>query len=489
MLTYDLEGRGNKPLYEYLYNAIRRDITLGELPSGTALPSKRALARQLSVSVITVENAYAQLQTEGYIYSQPRRGFFVADLGEINPYYAKETSSMEGQGKERGEKGAALAEELPRQTEPYFADFASNRTDAGTFPFATWAKITRRILSDCQDELMQSAPSEGVYALREAIAGQLLSFRGIHVKPEQIVIGAGTEFLYGLLIQLLGFDKIYASEDPGYAKPSAVFQSFGVKHVRLPIDEQGLSLQALEASPADIVHITPSHHFPTGITMPASRRYELLRWAAQGEDRYLIEDDYDSEFRMSGRPLMPMFGMSGSEHVIYMNTFTKSLASTIRVSYMVLPLALLSRYHERLGFYSSPVPTFEQYVLAAFLREGYFEKHVNRMRNAARRRRDLLLKLVKEKGLDRYCTIQEEHAGLHFLLYVPAEISGMIFLKELKKRGIRFCPISTFYEQPPVGKAQQCYVVNYSSIREELLPEAVERILEAARESMRKQHE
>ncbi len=481
MLTYHMEQRGDQPLYEYLCSCIRADILNGNLPAHMRLPSKRTLAGQLSVSLITVENAYAQLLAEGYIYSLPRKGYYAADLGTLQPYAAQERTQP---GEPAREDAHAETPEAHKDVhhEVWLADFTSNQTDPAGFPFSAWAKIGRRNLSERREDLMQNPPGKGVYELREAIAGQLKNFRGLEVSPEQIVVGAGTEYLYGLLIQLLGFDRVYASENPGYSKPSAVFRANGVKHVSIPLDEQGLSVRELEHSDAQIVHLTPSHHFPTGITMPAARRYELLRWAEGGEGRYLIEDDYDSEFRMSGRPLPPLFGTGGSQRVIYMNTFTKSLASTVRISYMVLPEKLQQQYERRLGFYSSPVPTFEQYVLAAFLREGYFEKHVNRMRSGAKKRRDILLRSMKESGLNRYCHIKEENAGLHFLMYMDRSIRPEVFEQELIKRRIRLRCVTEFYLDPLERQEdmRSCYVVNYSSLPESCIGEAVGHIYEAA---------
>ncbi len=473
MLTYSLEERGDLPIYEYIYRSVRDDIAGGRLSPGQHLPSKRAFARQLSVSIITVENAYAMLETEGYIYALPRKGFFVADLGDIKALPVREQKASG--------KAEPSDEDQRVKTEVWFADFAGNLTQPDSFPFSIWARISRRLLSQHQQELLNIPPWQGVYALRRAIADHLHSFRGLSVRPGQIIIGAGSEHLYAQLVQFLGFDRIYASEDPGYARPSQVFAAHGVHYRAVALDESGISVEALEQSGAQVVHVTPSHHFPTGITMPAARRYELLRWAGKQEDRIIIEDDYDSEIRMSGRPLPALFGMADNQQVIYMNTFTKSLASTIRISYMVLPLHMVESYEKAMGFYSSPVPTFEQYTLAAFIGEGYFEKHINRMRVRGRRKREALLAEIQACGLQRWCRIEEEHAGLHFILHMNDETDMDVFDDLLRQQGIRLRPMRDFYADKTRKNGQ--YVMNYSAVDSELFAEAVRRICAAAQES------
>lgn len=486
MLTYSFDHIGKETLYEHLYRSIRRDIESGEIRAGERLPSKRALAQQLSVSTITVENAYAQLLTEGYIYSVPRSGYFAADIGDLIGVQAGQfdTHRNDGGGRDSGADRADMPEEnagagmqaentgadrMDVQPEKrYFADFGSNQTEPGSFPFSIWAKLSREVLSRKQEELMTNPPAGGVMELREAIAGAIRDFRGLSVRPEQIIIGAGTDYLYGLLFQLLGLERCYAQENPGYRRFEQVLESYHLRHVPVPIDASGLSVQMLKKTEADVVHVTPSHHFPTGITMPVSRRRELLHWAAGG--KYIIEDDYDSEFRMSGRPLPTLFGMDPYGCVIYMNTFTKTLSSTVRVSYMVLPEKLLEEYRRKLGFYACPVSTFEQYTLARFISQGYFEKHINRMRTRSRRKRNLLLTLIGEGPLGGSAEISEEDAGLHFLMKIHSSKSAGEISAELETEGIRL----------PLLEDGESFMVNYSSVPIERLPEAVKRIAQAA---------
>lgn len=468
MLTYSFEDIGAESLYIHLYKCIRDDIVSGKIAPGTKLPSKRSFAENLGVSVVTVENAYAQLISEGYLYSAPKKGYFAADL---------EKSTVR-------QKAETVQAQVP-VTPKYFADFSSNRTDPENFPFATWAKLMREIISEQSAELMLNAPCGGVPELREAIAAHLRDFRGIQADPNQIVVGAGTEYLYGLLIQLLGFDKVYALEDPGYRKIAQVYESHGVRYGFTPMDGEGIDPKALAESGADILHISPSHHFPTGIVTPVARRYALLSWAAQSPQRYIIEDDYDSEFRLIGKPIPALQSIDVTDRVIYMNTFTKSLASTIRISYMVLPAALAEEFYKRLGFYACTVSNLEQYTLARFISAGHFEKHINRMRNRYKLKRDLILEEMERGGLLRVAEIQEEDAGLHFLLRVRTDAASEEIVRQAQQNGVRVTSLSDYYREAP-PQAASAFVISYSEIPDSKIPEAVARLTRAVLAAIKK---
>ena len=474
MLTYEFSDHAGMPLYEQLYRKIRDDITGGVIASGEKLPSKRTFAKHLGISTITVENAYAQLLMEGYIVSRPRSGYFAASLTDMP------VRSAEGGTGRRGRGASGVSAETDRSEErEYFADFSASQSSYESFPFTTWARLFRDVLSARQKDLMTKPPQGGVRELREALSEYLSSFRGLEADPRQIIIGAGTEYLYGLLVQLLGFDRIYACEDPGYGKVSDIFESYRVRCRRIPLDERGISMRDLEMSGADVVHVTPSHHFPTGITMPAARRFELLSWASSGSGRYIIEDDYDSELRMSGKPLPSLFGMDSGERTIYMNTFTKTLASTIRVSYMILPPALLEKFETTMGFYSCTVPTFEQYTLARFIRDGYFEKHINRVRNASRKKQDKLLRAIRNSRLGPLVNISSENAGLHFLMTIDYKGTKEEFIERCAAEGIRLVSLQSWEHVPRPADAN-VFVINYASIPEERFEEAAERLCRAA---------
>ncbi|MBQ7841163.1 MAG: PLP-dependent aminotransferase family protein [Lachnospiraceae bacterium] len=459
MLTYSFTNIGSDSLYQHLYKCIKNDIIQQILVPGTKLPSKRTFAKNLGISIITVENAYAQLQAEGYIYSIPKKGYFVSDIKNMHPRQAPILSSENVQ--------------LSAGVSHYLADFSSNQTSSDNFPFSIWAKLIREILNDYQQELVTNPPCGGILPLRKAIAKYLREFRNICVEPEQIIIGAGTEYLYGLLIQLLGFDKKYAVEDPGYGKIYRIYQKHNVTCDLIPMDHFGMTIDELEQKKSDIIHISPSHHFPTGIVMPISRRYELLAWASKSDSRYIIEDDYDSEFRMTGKPIPSMLNIDVQEKVIYINTFTKTLASTVRISYMVLPKHLVNQFYTELSFYSCTVSNFEQYTLARFIEDGYFEKHINRMRNYYHAKRDLLLKALQNSRLAPYVKIMEEDAGLHFILGIRTGLSDRTFCLLAEQNGVRITALSSFYAQPPQD-AEHFFVINYSSIPEDSINPAIE---------------
>lgn len=460
MLTYSFAAIGSDSLYQHLYKCIKSDILQGVLKPGDKMPSKRSFAKNLNISTITIENSYAQLIAEGYIYSIPKKGYFVSDL----------TNSTNSKVKLTSENIAAAA-----NTSAYFADFLSNSTNHDNFPFSIWAKIMREIISEKSEELMTNPPSGGILELRQSIANYLHQFRGMNISPNQIIIGAGTEYLYGLLIQLLGHDKTFAVEDPGYKKIAQIYSSNSVKCEFIPIDENGVSIIDLEESKSDIAHISPSHHYPTGIITPISRRYELLGWASKSDSRYIIEDDYDCEFRLLGKPIPALQSIDVLEKVIYMNTFTKSLASTIRISYMVLPAHLLDRFYSKLGFYSCTVSNFEQYTLAKFINDGYFEKHINRMRNFYRNQRDLILKCIKNSPLSSYVTIKEEDSGLHFLMNIKTSLSDDTIIRRAEQEGLRISCLSQYYHKTALN-AEHTIIINYSGIQPNKIEEAINRL-------------
>ncbi len=463
MLTYSMTDVGNENLYEYIYRCVKNDIISGKLEAGLRLPSKRAFAENLGVSTITVENAYYQLMAEGYIYSVPKKGYFVSSIN-LNGVLSK-NNTLDFNMNDDIKKEHNMSPN-------FFADFVSNSTNTNYFPFATWAKIIRGILLSRGDELMRSAPVGGVMELRYAIAEHLRQFRGVNVKAEQIIVGAGTEYLYGLIIQLLGHDKVYSLEDPGYRKLHYVYSSNNAKCVSVSMDKKGVTVEGIENAHADVVHISPSHHFPTGIVTPVDRRYELLNWAMESDKRYIIEDDYDSEFRFVGRPVPAMFGMNKNEKVIYMNTFTKSLAPTIRISYMVLPMRLLEKFNSELGFYSCTVSNFEQYTLAEFIQKGYFEKHINRMRNFYRKERDVLIECIKNSKLSAISTVKEADSGLHFLLETEVDLSDDEIIERAAENGIRISCLSQYYIDPKKAKAHTI-IINYSGISAGKIEESI----------------
>jgi GntR family transcriptional regulator/MocR family aminotransferase len=455
MLTYDLENRGTLARYDYLYRCLKADILSGRLRAGEKLPSKRTLASHLQTAVVTVENAYAQLVAEGYVYAEEKRGYFVASV---------ETHAPLSQ--------PAILEPAEPESQQWLLDLKAGGTGTQGFPFSVWAKLMRRVLTEQGEALLRPIPHNGVPELRQAIARHLYQFRGISAQPEQVVVGAGTEYLYNLIVQLLGRERVYGVEDPGYSKASRIYRLNGAPCLPLRMDAQGVPAERLDNSGVQVLHLSPNHQFPTGIVMPIARRQSLLQWAAE-RDGYLIEDDYDSEFRFTGRPIPSMQSVDHAGRVIYVNTFSRSLAPSFRLSYMVLPPPLLEVYRARLGFYSSTVPVMEQQTLARFLDEGYFESHVNRMRVFYRDRRDQVIRAIQTSPLAGRCTIFRQDAGLHFLLRLETAHSDSALSALAQARGIRLSFLSDYQQQP--GAAQpHILVVNYPGVALAHLDKALE---------------
>ena len=459
MLTYTLDKGAGVSLYEQLYRCVKEDILSGRLAAGEKLPSKRALAAHLEISVITVKNAYEQLMAEGYLSGVEKRGYFVSSV--LPPVTAAPPAPQE-----------TAAEPEERQ---WFLDLVTNSIDAEDFPFTVWARLMRQTILERGTGLLHSTPPQGAWALRRAIAAHLRQFRGMDAGAEQIIVGAGTEVLYTLLVQLFGRERIYGVEDPGYGKIARIYRSNGAAVAAIPLDDAGLSAEELRRSGADVVHISPSHHYPTGRVMPITRRQELLHWAQERPERIILEDDYDSEFRFVGRPIPTLFSIDGGEQVVYLNTFSKTIAPSIRISFMVLPRHLLADFQEKLGFYACTVSAFEQYTLASFLSGGYYEKHLSRMRKHYRQKRDAVIGAVRQSPLADRATITEEDAGLHFLLRLDGAPSDETLRREAEQRGIRLAMLSDYY-QCPQDAPQHVLVVNYTGIDLDRLPAALERL-------------
>lgn len=420
MLTYELDRTIREPLYVQLYNFIRMDIESGVLTADSKLPSKRSFAQHLGVSLITVENSYSQLLAEGYIRSEEKKGYYVEKIEKkIENTEIPEDSEIEN--------------ELPE-------DF-----DNKLFPFTIWAKIMRDELSENQTKLLTKPPFEGVYELRKAISEHLRNFRNIQASPNQIIIGAGTEYLYMLINILFGSNYIFGLEDPGYSKIANIYNEYNIKCEYIPMMEDGMDMDYLKKNKVDIIHISPSHHFPTGVVTSIGKRYALLEWASKSPDRYIIEDDYDSEFRLSGKPVSSLYGIDVIDKVIYMNTFSKSLASTIRISYMVLPKSLMKRFHERLGFFSCPVSTFEQHTLARFIGEGYFERHINRMRRHYKKRKEELFEDMKKYDIFKNSSISGENSGLHCVVKFDTDKTDEELLEEVISYGFQASMMKDYY--------------------------------------------
>ena len=439
MQTYTLDRSGASPLYEQLYRALKADILSGALPGGSRLPSGRALAEHLGLSRVTVETAYAQLLAEGYLTSRPRAGYFVEQLTpqELPP---------------------RVSEPEAQPPEPETAQSRS----AQLFPFSVWARLMRGVLLDRRQELLRPAPDAGLPALRQAVAAELYRQRGVHVSPEQVYIGAGAEYFYNLLIQFFGHGRVYALENPGHRKIARVYQANQVAVRPIGMDADGVIPELLEQSGAEVLHISPSHHYPTGTVTPIARRQALMRWLTAQPGRYLIEDDYDSEFRFSGLPIPTIQSMDRSGRVIYMNTFSRTISPSLRISYMILPRTLLPQWQAAMGFYSCTVPSFEQMTLTRFLAEGYFEKHLSRMKKHYRAVRAQLFSVLHTPQAVRQCAVHDTDAGLHLVLELKNAPEPEALRALLRQSGLPDALLSDFFLDAPSPQAQKSIVLGYA---------------------------
>lgn len=433
MLDYNLEQRGEASLYEYIYQQIRDDIVAGRIAAGEHLPSKRAFASHLGISVITIENAYSQLLAEGYICSKPRRGYYACELPEA-PVLASAETELDRDSAPAG-LNAHDADGQPEQ----FAALSPSALEAARL----WQSALRATLTtEDEREIFSPAPAQGTARLRRAIAHHLRGTRGMNVNPDNIVIGAGAQLLDTMLVQLLGADKVYAVEDPGYLRLTRIYQAMGCKVRHIPLDGEGVNLGELLDAGADVLHLMPSHQYPTGLVTSIARRYALLSWAAEQPGRYLIEDDFDCEFRLAGKPIPALASIDAAQSVIYTNTFSKSLSSALRLAYMVLPDELMDRFRSELGFYASSVSSVDQVALARLLESGDYERHVNRVRVRAREARDGLAALVRKAFPTGEVSIEHADAGLYCTVVAECEAGGSSFARALMHSSIPSIDIS-----------------------------------------------
>jgi GntR family transcriptional regulator/MocR family aminotransferase len=460
MFTLIFDDNSATPKYEQLFKLIKKEIETGGFKANEKLPSKRKLALHLKISPVTVETAYSQLVAEGYLRTVPKSGYFVQSLE--NGLLNFEERSFQ----------IPLSEQTTK--EKYAYDFKTNVVDTTLFPFSTWAKLGREVLSGSSNELLNVTHPQGSYLLRQEIAQYLYHFRGIKTTAEQIVVGAGSEYLLGLIIQLLDRKSVYGIENPGYYKTSKIYHCHDIKTIPIPLDEQGLSIKSLKKTSANVVHITPSHQFPLGIIMPVSRRISLMNWANEDDNRFIIEDDYDSEFRFTGQPIPALQGLDRFGKVIYINSFTKSLAPSLRINYMVLPPKLLKIYRQKFMFYSCTVPNFEQYTLSKFMNRGFFERHLFRMRNAYKERRDLFITGILSSKLAPHVEIIGQDAGLHFLMRVENGMDESQLVSTAKQANIRVYGLSEYYHFPDKNCPQSTVVIGYSGLHPDQINQAVE---------------
>ncbi|AZB42147.1 PLP-dependent aminotransferase family protein [Bacillus sp. FJAT-42376] len=440
--------REGSPLFVQLYEQIKQSINDGTLASDSKLPSKRKLSLQLNISVNTVESAYAQLEAEGYIEARPRKGWYV--LHFENTLFSHPSSLQEKN------------EDTPVQP---VIDF-SQTIDTDKFPYAQWKKCSVEALH--KDELFHTGHLFGEKELREEIAAYLFRARGVRCHTDQVIIGAGTHILLEKAARILGAET-FAIEDPGYHRTRDSLKDYSL--IPIPLDESGMDIKALKSSNATAVYITPSHQFPYGTVMPVKRRLELLEWAAEETNRWIIEDDYDGEFRYEGRPIPSLQSLSQNEDVLYFGTFSKSFIPSLRISYMILPEKLMRSAEPQLMAFKQTVSRFHQHALSLFMARGFWEQHLNRMRTHYRKKHSLLIRQMQAVFQDRIRIIGEK-SGMHILIQAENGMSEEELITAAGRQGVKVYPASLYFVK--VKPEKPLLFIGFGGVTEEEIVVGIE---------------
>ncbi|MDN7247598.1 PLP-dependent aminotransferase family protein [Planococcus shenhongbingii] len=457
MLMFQLQRQNSTPLYKQLYKEIKQAIISGKISVDTKLPSKRKLAEFLAISQTTVELAYGQLVAEGFIESRARKGFYAQPVEELAYLDMPQD------------------EPLANERLEYRYDFNPGKIDTHSFPFSTWRKLSKDVLDEINHELLLTGHPQGDEALRHEISRYLFQSRGVVCSAEQIVIGSGTEQLMPLLIRLLDKTVVFGFENPGYPLTHSIFAHHDRKAVPISIEEDGINVMELEASEVDIAYVTPSHQFPTGSVLSATKRAQLLNWAAAKPERYIIEDDYDSEFRYTSRPIPALQSMDLSGRVIYISTFSKSLMPSLRLAYMVLPKRLLRAYQQTFLHYSSSVPRMDQQLVSEFMKEGHFSRHLNRMRKLYKKKLEHLTSLLLLFA--PAVTVSGQQAGMHIVLTIQTSITERELVERAKHAGIRVFGLGSYDVEGKTVSPPQI-VLGFGGLTEDEIEQGILQLME-----------
>ena len=566
-----LNADSGKPLYEQIYQDIRDRIRSGDLSAGERLPSTRTMAQNLHIARSTAEYAYEQLEAEGYIEKRPGSGAYVCDIelipelgglphsrqespaGAGAPLHGKDlfsytaasreqpdgaagsdgpaAGSLEDQPGSRGGYDSSPAPGAPADAARSGAggtriDFSPRTIDMSAFPYATWRRILRGILTGDRSDLFCRGDPQGDIGLRTTIARYLHLSRGCRCTPDQLVIGAGNDYLMMLLTMILGEGRRIGMESPTYLRAAGIAAAMHDTVVPVRSDGSGMDVRALTEADCSLAYCMPTRQYPTGTSMPWPRRSQLLNWAASAPDRYIIEDDYDSEFKYRGRPVPSLQSQDTAGRVIYMGTFSKSIAPAVRVSYLILPPSLAGVFRARAGILSCTVPRMDQAILDEFIRDGYFERYLNRMRSRYRAKHDLMLDVLTpltEPGPGVRCSgnpavtsaasplteqepgpgmraprfkLRGAGAGLHLVLEVsdaapplPGETvrgRNLRIETDLAQRaaaaGVRVYPMSEAYLDGPLPEGQNTppsILLGYASLSEDEIREGAQLLAKA----------
>ncbi len=461
MLHIDHDSK--KPIYQQIYEQVKQDILSGNLPIGIRLTSTRALARELQIGRNTVENAYAQLVLEGYITNVASSGYVVNNL-QFN---------LNQKARARSTISEAAAVTANCGTENIRYNFRYGNLDAASFPDKLWRKYLTDVLAGPEaQEVHSDGDVKGDIELRSQLLEYLYHSRGVNCKPEQIIICSGTQAALEIIIKIFPYvEKKVAMEEPCYNGASVIFRSNGFKILPISVCEDGIELNELATSSARMVHIAPSHQFPMGSVMPIHKRIEILNWARQ-HDTIIIEDDYDSEFRYNGRPIPSLQSIDQDERVVYVGTFSKALSPGLRMAYMILPTWLLTAYQKRFTGYQCTVPLLEQKILARFMADGHWEKHVRKICLSQKKKHDILISAIKQT-MGNKVRIYGHQAGLHILLEFLDGQQEDELLRKARECSVKVYPVSPFWLNKQNYK-HHALVLGYGMMPEKDIPRAVE---------------
>lgn len=473
MITIDLNIQTDTPLYEQIYLHLKREILSGKLKTGEKLPSTRNLASHLQVSRNTVDMAYSQLLSEGYIDARPKKGHFVNELDHL--YLSGDT--LENAPLTTGSIPSSL-EKMRTPSPALMYDFSPYAIDSSHFPYGIWQRLMKNALDQGASCLILG-DNQGDENFRLAIKHYLEQSRGVNCNPEQIIVGAGADYLLQLLSQLFTQNDIIAMEDPSYTQANLIFHSMHLKTVAIPVDAEGMKVERLQETSANIAYVTPSHQFPLGSVMSIKRRLGLLKWAKEAKNRYIIEDDHDSEFRYVGRPIPALQSLDTEQKVIYIGTFSRSIAPAIRVGYMVLPYPLYQLYRKKLSHYSSTVSRLDQKILTDFIEEGHFERHLNRMKKLYKLKHDTMLDTLSSFG--NLITVLGGNAGLHLVVQVNSSITEEALIKMAYEHGIGLYPLSPYYIQKNI-KTKVAFLMGFANMKEEKIQKGLSILKEILKE-------
>ncbi|MFJ7725231.1 PLP-dependent aminotransferase family protein [Neobacillus sp. NPDC097160] len=463
-ITLDLDHGSGEPLYIQLYNFFKKEIQTGKIEPGEKLPSKRKLSHHLRISQNTVETAYEQLLAEGYVESVERKGIYVKELNRDLFHHVDDVPKTIKEMKDEGVE--------------YEVDFSHGTVALEHFPFPIWRKLTIQSLYEEESSYFLNGEPQGELPLREAISKYIYQSRGVRCSADQIIIGAGTQYLISLLTMIIGKDAVYSMEDPGFHRIREAFKDQGVILKPIPLDQDGIDLNHLVESKAKVTYVTPSHQFPKGMVMPITKRMELLKWAEK-QGRYIIEDDYDGEFRYKGKPIPSLQGLDINSKVIYLGTFSKSLIPSIRISYMVLPDRLLEKYNQDFTIYKQTVSRLHQHTLWQFMINGHWERHLNKMRTVYRKKQATLIRSI-EKYFGQQARIIGDDTGLHILLNVRNQLSEKELIERAKAYKVKVYPTSVYYENN-LPEQEPMILLGFGGLTEEQIEQGIQLLKEAWR--------